>query len=85
VQVTHVVPGVGTKAGDRKRVAELFDRPGEQRDRFLTQFEHRLLATADPDLVVERLGEVEQQQHGEVATVRAVAHVDPRRSGWRRS
>jgi hypothetical protein len=44
VQVTHVVAGVGVEAGDGERVAELLDRPGEQRHRFLTEFENGLLA-----------------------------------------
>ncbi|TLD44949.1 MAG: hypothetical protein FAZ92_02788 [Accumulibacter sp.] len=78
MQVADVVPGIRMEAGDGEGVAELIDRPGEQRHGLLTQFEHRLLAIAAADLVGQRLGEVEEQQDGEVAAVAAVAHVDPR-------
>jgi hypothetical protein len=80
VQVADVVAAVGVETGDGEGVAELLDRPGEQRHRFLTQFENALLAAAgaDLDLVGQRLREVEQDQYRQVAAVAAVAHVDAR-------
>ncbi len=64
------------EAGDGERVAQFLHRPAQQRHRFLAQFEDGLAAAFD--LLVERLGQIEQQHHRDVAAVGAVAHVDAR-------
>ena len=74
--VTHLVPGVGVKAGNGAGVAELADGPAEQGDCFAGGVENALLAAGEGG--VERLGQVDEQQHADVAAVRAVADIDAR-------
>ena len=76
VQVTHIMAGIGVKSADGEGVAQLLDAPGEQRHGLPGQFQDGRIRT--DGLLVERLGQVEQQQHGDIAAVGTVAHVDAR-------
>ena len=64
------------EAADGEGVAQLVDRPGQQRDGFLAEFQDGLLGAGD--FFVERFGQVQQQHHGDVAPAGLVAHVDAR-------
>ena len=66
--------GVGVKAGNGQRVTELLHRPGQQRDRLLAQLQDGLRGARHG--VIERVGEVQKHQYGNVAPVGAVAQVD---------
>ena len=69
--------GVGVEAADGEGVAQLFDRPGQQRNRFLAE-SSRMVWSAARDFFVERFGQIQQQHHRDVAPAGLVAHVDAR-------